>query len=114
MNHSTFNNNQKGRIPLKLIFLIIFLAAAIPALILGWKELYTQFLERSEPTIEIVEFPRGLGVAPVSAHIKFADIGSGLDEIVIRTQQRRKIKELLRKPLNGISKGEVIVEFPGY
>ena len=113
MNHLISNNKQAGRVPVKLILLIIFLAAAIPALILGWKELYKNFLERSEPTIEIVEFPRGIGVAPVTAHIKFSDIGSGLDEIVVRTRQRRKTKELLRKSLNGIYQGEVVVEFPG-
>ncbi|MEZ4753018.1 MAG: M23 family metallopeptidase [Bdellovibrionota bacterium] len=104
---------ESGRIPLKLILLIIFLAAAIPALLFGWKELYAKFLERSHPVVEILEFPRGIGAAPVLAHLRISDTGAGLDEIVVRTKQKRKSKELLRKSFNGAQTGELVVEFPG-
>ncbi|MCB0317301.1 MAG: M23 family metallopeptidase [Bdellovibrionales bacterium] len=92
---------------------MIILASTIPALVHAWQDIYSDFLETTSPVIELESFPRGVGVAPVSAHIKFSDFGSGLDEVIVRTRQRRKVNELLRKSLNGISKGEVIVEFPG-
>lgn len=81
--------------------------------VLGWNRLSGGFLEREKPTIEVVDAPRGIGVAPVTVTILLADAAAGLDEVVVRTRQRRQVREVLRRPLGGQKRAEVAIEFPG-
>lgn len=106
--------SSRGRIlSLRFLLFILFVAALIPVAFAGWKELYSGFLEHSAPEIRFVEYPRGIGLTPVSVVIELRDAGAGLDEVIVRTKQRGTGKEILRKSLNGQREARVTIDFPG-
>ncbi|MBN8550018.1 MAG: M23 family metallopeptidase [Deltaproteobacteria bacterium] len=97
----------------RFLLFILFVAALVPVAFAGWSELYSGFLERSAPEIRVVEFPRGIGLTPVSVVLELSDRGAGLDEVVVRTKQRGNSKEILRQSLGGRAQAKVTVDFPG-
>lgn len=78
-----------------LVFLIIITALIYPAYT-GWQELYQNFLEKDEPTIKVQEIPAGIGSNPLKMRIDVADVGAGIDEVIVRSEQDGEIKELER------------------
>jgi murein DD-endopeptidase MepM/ murein hydrolase activator NlpD len=110
------NQGQKNGARLlsgRFILFILFVAALIPVAFAGWSELYSGFLEHSAPEIRVVDFPRGIGLTPVSVIVELSDPGAGLDEVVIRTKQRGTSREILRQSLGGRADARVTVDFPG-
>jgi murein DD-endopeptidase MepM/ murein hydrolase activator NlpD len=97
------------------IILFCFLFLLIPAAIYGWKELYINLLERDPPTITIKEIPVGLGLRPITLSIIFEDVGAGLDEVIIRSEQTADIKTIFRKSYSGpkVHKDEILLELSG-
>jgi murein DD-endopeptidase MepM/ murein hydrolase activator NlpD len=104
---------QQGRVSFLVLLLVVALAALIPIAVVGWKDLYESFLERSAPVIRFVEKPRGVGIAPVRLVIELEDYGSGLDEVVVRAEQKGRTQELERRALEGVQKQEISLQFPG-
>lgn len=112
-NESIKNSQSEGpRIKIKVLLLLVLLGALIPILWVFLKNIFGQYLETSAPVIQILEAPRGLGITPVSLKIGLVDVGSGLDEIVIRTRQKKSSKEVLRKSLDGQTAAKVNLDFP--
>lgn len=105
--------SRKRLMSLKLFVIIAAVAALVPIAGAGWKDLYHDFLERGAPQIVISEFPRGIGLAPVTIKLTLSDADSGLDEVVVRIAQRGVIKELLRKSLGGAATFPISIDFPG-
>jgi murein DD-endopeptidase MepM/ murein hydrolase activator NlpD len=103
----------KRILSLRFLFFILLVAALVPVAFAGWSELYAGFLEHSEPQIEVLQFPRGVGLAPVSIKLRLTDQGAGLDEVVVRTTQKGNAREILRQSLGGQQATEITVEFPG-
>ncbi len=99
--------------PLRVIILMILVAALVPIAFVGWGRIYTGFIERTPPNIQITEFPRGVGVAPVRASFSLLDENSGLDEVVVRVWQKGSSTELLRKSLQGQAKAQINIEIAG-
>ncbi|MCB0329417.1 MAG: M23 family metallopeptidase [Bdellovibrionales bacterium] len=104
--------DQRGRISITVILIVVIVAAFVPVAVLGWQEIYQGFLERSQPIISI-EKPRGIGKAPVRLVIDFEDNGAGLDEIVVRVTQKGITRELERQSLGGAAKKSVTLHLPG-
>lgn len=120
MRRRTFTNQQRqgcfaeqGGIPLGIIFLLLVVTVLATVGVIGWQRLAGRFLERNPPVITIVEAPRGIGVAPAAIKIRLTDDGAGLDEVVVRTQQKRQEREILRRSLEGQPRGEIAIDFPG-
>ncbi len=94
---------------------LILLIALIPEAYKGWKDLYVNILEREEPIISVEEMPAGIGLQPTKLKIIVRDKGAGLEEVVIRSEQRKEVKTLLRRSYSGQKKNEDLleVEIPG-
>lgn len=106
------NTKEKKR-SFRPLFLLIVVGALLPLAYVGWKDLYRRFLESTPPTINIIEFPRGVGLSPVAMRLSLVDEGAGLDEVVVRTVQKTVSREILRQNLNGARSAPVTLEFPG-
>lgn len=107
------NSRSAGRASIKLLLLVIVIAALTPFAFYGWKELYTGFLERNPPELTVIDFPRGIGITPVSVRVRLSDLDSGLDEIVVKTHQRGSYSTLLKQQLGGRKQAEINIDFPG-
>ena len=117
---STSNPEQKKaerkRVKLSVRFLLflIVVAALVPVAYAGWSELYGTFLEHGAPQIhEVGQFPRGIGVAPVTIRWRLSDNGAGLDEVVVRTKQKGVVREVLRQKLERRPQVQIEVSFQG-
>ncbi|MCB0310178.1 MAG: M23 family metallopeptidase [Bdellovibrionales bacterium] len=99
-------------VSLKFVVFLFFVAMLVPVAIAGWSRI-APFLEYNSPQITVTEMLRGIGRTPVSMRIELRDDGAGLDEVVIRTQQRGTPRLLLRKNLNGEKRKQVSIEFLG-
>ncbi len=106
-------SNERAYSSIKILLLIVFLAALAPVALIGWRELYVNFLEPNPPQIRVIEGPRGIGITPVNLVLELEDSESGLDEVVIRLKQKRDEKEILRKKLNGKHVARIEVPFSG-
>lgn len=98
---------------LRVFLVIVLIGFAVPVAYGGWQELYGRFLELTAPTIEFIEFPRGVGLAPVRVRFRVADEGAGLSEVVVRLRQRGQYREILRRSLDGRNSSEETLSFPG-
>jgi murein DD-endopeptidase MepM/ murein hydrolase activator NlpD len=100
---------------IKLLFFValgIGLILAVP----GWKYVLVNsstFFEHSPPLIKVLEFPRGVGLTPVSIKLALKDDGSGLRDVRVSTTQKGRTHELLRKVLDGAHDAQVTVDFQG-
>lgn len=97
----------------KLWAILVITGIALPFAFSGWKALYDGFLERGLPVIKIRDLPRGIGILPVSLKLSLIDSGTGLDEVVVRTEQKHKIREIYRQSLGGEIRANIEVQFPG-
>ena len=97
-----------------VITLISLLAAALPLAYFGWQHLLSGVLERSAPEISIGrEHFHGVGLSPVTITIQVSDVGTGLDEVIIRVNQKQKSREVFRKKFLGENEQLIRYEFPG-
>lgn len=112
LSNSGDGNSGKRSLSFRFLLFILFVAALVPVAFAGWSELYSGFLEASAPEIKVVEFPRGVGLTPVSVVLELRDKGAGLDEVVVRARQRGGNKEILRQSLGGQHVARVTVDFP--
>lgn len=85
----------------RVLVLIIALGALVPLAFAGWRDLYSRFLETARPTVEVIDFPRGVGLTPVTVNFRVKDASSGLSEFVVSIEQRGKSKEILRATFSG-------------
>lgn len=106
-------NLLRRRLSWKFLLLLVFVAALIPVAIIGWGSLYRDFLEPNVPQILISDIPRGIGLAPVSLRVSLSDSDSGLDEVIVRTRQKGRSRELERRQLFGSRSVMFSIEFPG-
>lgn len=106
-------SQRKQRSSLRLLFLIVLVAALVPLAFKGWYDLYDGFLERNSPRITFEETPRGVGQAPVKVKITLSDDGTGLDEVIVRALQRGKSREVLKQTFRGEARANIEVAFPG-
>lgn len=96
----TVLNSKKGASKkLLILFLTTMLALAIVILIAFKK--FGISLERENPIIRITNVPKGLGAAPAHLELELEDKDSGLDEVVIRTIQKKNTKIIKKEKLNG-------------
>ncbi len=97
------------------VSLSIVIIVAMVSLIafFGWAEIYTRQFEPNPPEISAISVPRGIGLAPVTVSFDLRDPGAGLDEVVVRTKQRGKSREVLRQALDGKRAARVSIDFPG-
>ncbi len=98
---------------LKLALIMILMIAAITVSSAGWLELWNGFFETSQPEIQVIEFPAGVGAVPVNFKLKVSDTGAGLDEIIVRIAQRGKPREVYRKSLNRQKSEEISLQLSG-
>jgi murein DD-endopeptidase MepM/ murein hydrolase activator NlpD len=91
-----------------------FLAAALVVISEStWGRNLKSAIETHPPLIEILESPRGIGLAPVKLRFRIRDTGSGLSEVIVRQRQRGDEKIVLNKKLSGQKDAELSLEFPG-
>ena len=101
------------RFSLRLFLLLAVIGLIVPVAYFGLADLYQEYVEISAPKIEVLELPRGIGIAPVTMQVRFSDSGAGLDEVIIRARQRNRTKELLRRKLKGAHHFEEQITFAG-
>ncbi|HQH26073.1 MAG TPA: M23 family metallopeptidase [Oligoflexia bacterium] len=77
--------------------LIIGLLALMPYALHGWLKFYHFFGENQPPVIDVIKPPAGMSTEPLKIKIQLADKQSGLDEVIIRAEQGRDLRDLLRK-----------------
>lgn len=109
------SDRQTSKRRLFLFVLLLLIAASIPIALFGWLELYNRVLETVPPEISInLEEVRGIGAAPITLKIDLSDTDTGLDEVVVRVEQRKgQAREVLRESLGGSKKRTVLYEFTG-
>ncbi|MCB9029451.1 MAG: M23 family metallopeptidase [Deltaproteobacteria bacterium] len=97
------------------VVLIIILALVGVGGYYGWKELSKTVLENFAPKIRILNLDqvKGLGLAPVEINIELSDQGTGLDEVIVRTEQGRITQELYRKSFQGTKLEKIRLPFQG-
>lgn len=83
-----------------VIFFFFLMAILVPGLIIAWKTVHENFLEKSPPVITILETPEGVGSEPVKFDVEFVDDLSGLSEILVRYEQNRRIVNLKKIKLD--------------
>ena len=106
---------DEPRPPVLNFFIVALCAiAALPVLLAIWHGLYERFFEGTPPSILPISVPLGLGSNPATITLKVQDEGAGLDEVVVRLQQKKgPPKELLKLDLHGESSKDVIFELGG-
>lgn len=98
----------------KLLALVIIIGLAAPFAYAGWLKLYRGLLERDPPKITVTgERFHGVGVNPTSIRIALTDDGTGLDEAIIRVEQKGESREIFRKKFAGEEAQNIKYEFSG-
>lgn len=105
--------SPRARWTLRHLFFLLIFGAMVPIAYMGWKDIYVHYLEKNPPGIQIIDPPRGIGLAPISFRIGLVDIESGLDEVVVRARQRGPYREVLRQSLGGEHHAQIPIEFEG-
>jgi murein DD-endopeptidase MepM/ murein hydrolase activator NlpD len=103
------------RPPLLNLFIIaLCIIASLPVVLAAWHSLYTNFFESTAPVITPISLPTGLGSSQTKLVLKLSDSGSGLDEVVVRLQQKKGTpKELFKQDLEGAAEKEVSFDLGG-
>ena len=104
---------QRGFFSLRLFILIVSIGVLVPVGYGFAARFYRTYGEFSAPQIEVVELPRGIGIAPVTLSLRVNDVGAGLDEVIVRARQRGRVRELLRRKLGGASSFAEKIDFQG-
>jgi len=112
---SQLSYRQRGAFRVLLfLFLLIGAVALMLVALKGWKVVFSRYFERGLPQIAIDDQqPRGIGISPVSMVFTVTDLGTGLDEVVVRMYQRSGSRELLRRSLKGDPKADISIDFLG-
>jgi murein DD-endopeptidase MepM/ murein hydrolase activator NlpD len=93
---------------------LIVTVASTPIAYFGWQQLYRGWLETIPPIITVSsEGFHGIGLTPVKIRIDFTDDLTGLDEIILRVEQKNESREVLRKSVDGAVQQTIYYEFPG-
>lgn len=94
--------SDSGKITL-VFFMFIIVLLGLGSIYVGWIELGQGVLERNPPTMEIQNRKdiSGIGLNPQEIVINLSDSGMGLDEVVIRAEQKRERYDLVREKLAG-------------
>lgn len=79
----------------------------MPLVVLGWSDLWKNFLENSEPQITVTEVPRGIGLVPSVLSFTVSDVGAGLDGVLVRLHQKGHFFDLHKESFERDSNGEV-------
>lgn len=58
---------------------------------------YVNFFEQSNPKVSLVTRPAGIGTNTSVLELELEDSGTGLDELIVRSDQEGEIKELIHK-----------------
>ncbi len=58
---------------------------------------YANFFEQTPPSVEVLKLPPGVGVEPGLVRLRVEDTGTGLDELIVRTDQGGEQREVFRK-----------------
>lgn len=89
----------------KKVFLVLLFVAGIllPFAFFGWSDLYNRFLEQQPPQIRLPESAEGIGLKPREIPIVLEDQQSGIDAVIVQSNQAGQIKEILRKEFRGDS-----------
>jgi len=103
--------------PKRAFFFILvlgLLGASVPLAYFGWMKLYFEVLERTPPVIQVdMNNIKGIGLTPVTLRIDLLDEQTGLDEVVIRIEQKGSRREVLREELQGAKRRTIFYKFPG-
>lgn len=91
---------RKRLFSFKFLFGVILVGALMPLVLLGWGDLWKNFLENSAPGIEILEAPRGIGLIPGTLIIRATDVGAGLDAVVVRANQKGQFFDIHKESFN--------------
>jgi len=102
-----FSNPRKVRDILLIVATITLMMIAV----IGWKDLYSDFLELSGPEIVMLETPRGVGVTPVTFRIEVKDPQSGLSAVSVLLRQRDDVREIRDLHLQGEKQQILNLEF---
>lgn len=96
-------------------FFLLLLLVLFPLAYQGWSWLYVNVLEKEAPTINVVDPPIGLGADPLSIKVEVADVGAGLDEVIVRSEERGNVREILRQRYRGERKynDTIAINLPG-
>jgi murein DD-endopeptidase MepM/ murein hydrolase activator NlpD len=111
--HNRLTIEQKGFFSFRLFILIVTIGVLIPVGYGFAARFYRMYGEFTAPQIEIVELPRGIGIAPVTLSFRVEDTGAGLDEVIVRTRQRGRVREMLRRKLAGAATFSEQIELLG-
>ena len=103
-----------SRVKAYVIFLILLVL--IPPAYVGWREFYVHVVERNRPKINVpaAKVPKGLGINPLKIPINISDAHSGLDLVIVRSNQYGEIKELVKKSYEkGVQEDQIVIDLPG-
>lgn len=108
----------RRRVPMGcVVVLILMIGAVVTWFVMRNDDRYRvalNFFEKNPPKISFVSPPPGVGFEPTSITIAVSDEGTGLDEVVVRSDQAGEIRELLRKRYpEALSKDTIKVELEG-
>lgn len=95
---------RSNRSPVRKFFTYIgafILFAVVPLAYVGWRELWVNLLEKQRPKITLENPPVGLGLEPLKFSFEVDDVGSGIDEVIVRGMQGSEVREIFRRSYDG-------------
>lgn len=107
------SSDQTGKSSVRILIMLFLIALLLPFAFTGWKDIYSQFLEKTAPVISLSDVPRGIGLLPVVLRFSVSDELAGLDEVVVRAQQRGVVTDLLKEKLSGVRSRSFELSFDG-
>lgn len=93
---------------LSLLLLLAITAGLFFFLLNNWKKLGIY-----APQIELIEVPKGIGVAPVNLIMRLSAAPAGLGQVIVSVRQRDKRREVINRELSGQEQETLTLEFPG-
>jgi murein DD-endopeptidase MepM/ murein hydrolase activator NlpD len=86
---------NSGRFSWALKFLcVVACMTVIPLMLPNAKRAYNLVLERDLPNITVNALPPGIGQEPIEFTIDVEDLGSGMDEVIVRSEQGSEVRTL--------------------
>jgi murein DD-endopeptidase MepM/ murein hydrolase activator NlpD len=97
------------------IFLFLILTATGAVFYFGYGELALNLFEKTPPDIHLTEIPEGIGLAPTSFTVSFADLGSGLSKVKIEAIHNNTTTEVFKRSyqLTRTTSDSVVQEIQG-
>lgn len=97
-------NEEEAAKSSKSTWQFIVLFTLLPVALVGWYEIYSTFLERNRPVVEISNLPKGIGISDAKISINIADTESGLKDLVVSTKQGMVVKQLVNKKYDQVGR----------